>query len=96
MEDPTARIAALLHEAGEIHHVADRTVDGDDHDGVSWDADWLSNRSELLAVTPVRSEPVWLLAALDTAYADSAPATPRSQWYAERIVEHLGAKENAQ
>ncbi len=98
MEDTTVHVSARTIEAGETHPVADRTVDRDDHDGVSWYADWLINRSEptRLAITPVRSEPVWLLAALATACADSAPATPRSQSYAQRIVEHLGANEDAQ
>ena len=47
MEDPTVHVTAWLLEAGETDHVADRTVDGDDHDGASWYADWLINRSEL-------------------------------------------------
>ncbi len=99
MEDPSVNVNGRPIEADETHHVADRTVDGDHRHGMSWDADWLNSSSELprvFAITSVRSEPVWPLAALDTAYADSAPATPRSQWCAQQSVEHLGAKEDAQ
>jgi hypothetical protein len=42
-----AKIADLLHEAGETHHVVYRIVDGDDPDWASWYADWLLNLSEL-------------------------------------------------
>ena len=46
MEDPTVHVTAWLLEAGETD-VADRAVDGDDHDEASWYANWLINRSEL-------------------------------------------------
>ena len=36
-----AKIAELLHEAAEAHHVVYRIVDGDDPDWASWYADWL-------------------------------------------------------
>ena len=65
MNDQTVRVAELLHEAGETHHVVYRIVDGDDPDWASWYADWLLNLSELpqiLGSTPVRSELVWLWA----------------------------------
>ena len=39
--DTTARIAELLHEAAETHHVVYRITDGDDPDWASWYADWL-------------------------------------------------------
>jgi hypothetical protein len=88
------QIAALLHEAGETHHLVYRIVDGDDPDWASWYADWLINLSELpriLGTTPVRSELVWLLVGLDTEYTDAKPDEPWPQWYAQRIVERFGA-----
>jgi hypothetical protein len=94
MNDKVDRIAALLHEAGETHHVVYRIVDGDDPDWASWYADWLLNLSELpdiLGTKPVRSELVWLLVSLDKDYTASQPDTPWPQWYAELIVERLGA-----
>jgi hypothetical protein len=91
-EDAPTRIAALLHEAAETHHIVYRIVDGDDPDWASWYADWLLNLSELpqtLGTTPVRSKLVWLLVSLDRDYSQASPETPWPQWYADRIVEHF-------
>ncbi|HZO78623.1 MAG TPA: hypothetical protein VFB39_11310 [Solirubrobacteraceae bacterium] len=93
MSEQTDQIAALLHEAGETHHLVYRIVDGDDPDWASWYADWLINLSELpqiLASKPVRSELVWLLVTLDKEYIETGPDLDWPHWYAERIVERLG------
>jgi hypothetical protein len=92
MNDRSARVAALLHEAGETHHTVYRIVDGDDPDWASWYADWLIGLSELpqlLGKAPVRSELVWLLVGLDKEYTERRPEAPWQQWYAERVIEHL-------
>jgi hypothetical protein len=92
MDDRASRIAELLHEAGETHHIVYRIVDGDDPDWASWYADWLLTLSELpqiLEATPVRSELVWLLVSLDKEYTERSPDLPWPQWYSERIVEHF-------
>jgi hypothetical protein len=94
VSDQTARVAALLHEAGETHHLVYRIVDGDDPDWASWYADWLLKLSELpqiLGTTPVRSEFVWLLVELDKQYTAAKPELPWPQWYAERVIEQLAA-----
>jgi len=94
MNERSSRIAGLLHEASETHHTVYRIVDGDDPDWASWYADWLINLSELpgiLGGAPVRSELVWLLVSLDKEYTAAAPESPWPDWYARRIVEHLGA-----
>jgi hypothetical protein len=94
MNDSSTRIAALLHEAGETHHLVYRIVDGDDPDWASWYADWLLNLSELpqmLGTTAVRSELVWLLVTLDKEYTKAKPQVPWPQWYAERVREHFVA-----
>ena len=70
MDDRTSQVAALLHEAGETHHVVYRSTDGDDPDWASWYADWLlahSDLPKLLGVTPVRSHLVHALVELDRA-----------------------------
>ncbi|HEX4671316.1 MAG TPA: hypothetical protein VH279_03555 [Solirubrobacteraceae bacterium] len=93
MEEPTVRVAALLHEAGETHHLVYRIVDGDDPDWASWYADWLIELSELpqiLGGAPVRSELVWLLVQLDKDYSAAQPDVPWPQFYSQRIVEQLG------
>ena len=92
MTDQSSRVAALLHEAGETHHLVYRIVDGDDPDWASWYAEWLLNLSELpqiLGTKPPRSELVWLLVSLDKEYAASNPAIPWPQWYADRIVDQF-------
>jgi hypothetical protein len=92
--DPAARIAELLHEAGETHHAVYRIVDGDDPDWASWYADWLLELSELpeiLGARPVRSELVWMLVQLGKDYQAEGPETPWPAWYAERIVERFAA-----
>ena len=94
MADTNGQVADLLHEAAETHHVVYRIVDGDDPDWASWYADWLINLSELphiLGTKPVRSELVWQLVALDKEYTKAGPDTPWPQWYAQRMLEHLGA-----
>jgi hypothetical protein len=94
MEDAATRIAALLHEAGETHHVVYRIVDGDDPDWASWYSDWLLGLSELpqiLAATPVRSELTWMLVQLDKDYAEQSPSEPWPQWYARALVERFGS-----
>ena len=94
MTDQSSQIAALLHEAGETHHLVYRIVDGDDPDWASWYGDWLINLSELpqiLGATPVRSELVWTLVGLDKDYTATAPESPWPQWYAERIMERFAA-----
>jgi hypothetical protein len=94
MTDKSPRVAALLHEAGETHHLVYRIVDGDDPDWASWYADWLLNLSELpqiLGTKPPRSELVWLLVSLDKEYAAASPDIPWPQWYADRIVDQLSA-----
>ena len=95
MPDQSGRIAALLHEVGETHHLVYRIVDGDDPNWASWYADWLVDLSELpsiLAVTPVRSELVWLLVTLDKEYVETAPDLAWPQWYADRFLSHFAAE----
>ena len=94
MNDESSRIAALLHEAGETHHTVYRIVDGDDPDWASWYAQWLLDLSELtqiLGTTPVRSELVWMLVSLDKEYTNANPEADGPDWYAERIAEHFSA-----
>src|SRR2546430_14614180 len=47
MDDRASRIAALLREASETHHLGFRIVGGDDPDWASWSADRLIEPSEL-------------------------------------------------
>ena len=88
------RIADLLHEAAETHHVVYRIVDGDDPDWASWYADWLLRLSELpqlLGATPVRSHLVYELVLLDRYYAEEERDERWEDWYAARLIERFGA-----
>ena len=88
------RVAALLHEAAETHHVVFRITDGEDSDWASWYADWLLNLSELpevLGRRPVRSHLVRALVELDRRYTVEEPAEQWEQWYAVRLSHVLDA-----
>ena len=94
MSDESDRVAALLHEAGETHHIVYRIVDGDDPDWASWYGQWLLDLSELpqlLGRTPVRSELIWMLVSLDKEYTSTSPDVPWPQWYAARLVAPFAA-----
>ena len=89
MDDSIARVAALLREAGETHHLVYRIVDGDDPDWASWYADWLLDHSELpdlLGTKPVRSELVYTLVRLDKEYTSSQPAERWEDVYARDLL----------
>jgi hypothetical protein len=92
MSDEVERVAALLHEAGETHHIVYRIVDGDDPDWASWYADWLIRLSELPEIlhgAPVRSELVYMLVTLDREFGESKPDEPWERFYARRLIEHF-------
>jgi hypothetical protein len=89
-----ARIAELLQEAAEAHHVVYRIVDGDDPDWASWYADWLlelSELSELLNTKPVRSHLVHALVELDREHGESASSERWQDAYARGIVERFAS-----
>ena len=88
------RVAALLHEAAETHHIVYRIVDGNDPDWASWYADWLIKLSELpqlLGRKPVRSELIFMLVRLDREFNDKKVAEPWERFYAGRLIEKFRA-----
>jgi hypothetical protein len=88
-----ARIADLLHEAAETHHVVFRITDGDDPDWASWYADWLLGHSELpelLGGAPIRSHLVHALVELDRAYLAGRPQDRWEDVYAGSLAERFG------
>ncbi len=88
--DDTDKIADLLHEAGETHHLVYRITDGDDPDWASWYADWLLHLSELpqlLGAAPVRSHLIHALVQLDRDYVSESPDEPWETFYAARLGE---------
>jgi hypothetical protein len=93
MEDRTAAIAEVLHDAGETHHIVYKIVDGEDADWASWYADWLIDHSrlpELLGAAPVRSELVYLLVLCDKQFANGSLPGRWEDYYATTLVAELG------
>ena len=83
------RIAELLHEAAETHHVVFRITDGDDPDWASWYADWLLDHSELpdlLGAAPIRSHLVHALVDLDRRYEAEHPSERWEDFYASELT----------
>lgn len=94
MDDRARRIADLLHEAGEAHHVVYRIVDGDDPDWASWYSEWLLELSELpeiLGAKPVRSELTYHLVRLDREYTAAGSDDKWEDYYARELVSELGS-----
>jgi hypothetical protein len=92
MDARIVRVAELLHEAAETHHIVYRIVDGADDDWASWYGDWLvrlSELSQILGKAPVRSELVYLLVRLDREYVERNPGEAWETYYARSIVEHF-------
>jgi hypothetical protein len=86
------KVAELLHEAAETHHLVYRIVDGDDPDWASWYADWLLDLSELgdeLERKPVRSHLVHALVELDREYVATSPSERWEDWYARGLRERF-------
>ncbi len=96
MTDKLTQICELLHEASETHHRVFRITDGDDADWASWYSDWLIDLSELpelLGVTPIRSELVYMLVKLDKEYTSTAQGGAWEDYYARHLQEHFEATE---
>jgi hypothetical protein len=94
MGDQVDRLAAILREAAETHHQVYRIVDGEDPDWATWYADWLVSLSklpEVVGVTPVRSELVYLLVRSDKEHTAQHPDEQWDSFYAARILERFPA-----
>jgi hypothetical protein len=92
--DETAKIAELLHEAGETHHTVFRITDGADDDWASWYSNWLVNLSELpdlLPAKPVRSELTYVLVRCDKEFTSEDPGGRWEDYFAAKLVEHSPA-----
>ena len=91
--DITAKIAALLHQAGDVHHQVFADTDGNDDDWATFYSGWLLAHSalpQLLARRPVRSHLTRDLVELDEQYAVANPSAPWPDWYATRLIAKYG------
>ena len=92
-DEITAKIAELLHQAGEVHHQVFADTDGSDDDWATFYSDWLLAHSELprlLARRPIRSHLTSDLVEFDEEYSDARPSAPWPDWYAQRLVAKYG------
>ena len=92
-DDRTAKIAELLHQAGEIHHSVFADTDGADDDWATFYSDWLLAHSALptlLHKRPVRSHLTRDLVVCDEEYEAVKPSEPWPQWYARRLIQRYG------
>ncbi|MFN2594539.1 MAG: hypothetical protein ABR579_06595 [Actinomycetota bacterium] len=92
MDERASKIADLLHEAAETHHIVYRITEGDDPDWASWYGSWLADHSELpqlLSVAPVRSELVYMLVKLDKDFTAGSPSGRWEDYYAAGLIDHF-------
>ena len=92
-DDAADKIAQLLHQVGETHHIVFADTDGNDEDWATFYSDWLLAHSELphlLARRPVRSHLTRDLVELDEQYSADSPSEPWPNWYAARLIAKYG------
>ena len=92
-DDRVARIAEVLHEAAETHHVVFAIADGADDDWATWYSDWLvrlSRLPELLGRAPVRSELTAELVRLDREYSSRDRSERWEEFYARELLGRFG------
>lgn len=88
-DDAVTKIAELLRQVGEVHHVVFADTDGNDDDWATFYSDWLLTHSDfphLVTRRPVRSHLTRDLVELDAEYTAAAPADPWPAWYAQRLL----------
>jgi hypothetical protein len=86
--DLNTRIAELLHEAAEAHHVAYAATDGVDPDWSLWYADYLIEKGfgKLLGATFLKSDLIYLLVGADKEQVMRAPGGNWERYYADFFV----------
>ncbi len=87
-EDRSQRLADLLHQTAEEHHVAFKASDGADPDWSIWYADRLLQQGieSLLEATLLKSDLIYLLVSADKEMNKSAPGARWERWYADFLL----------
>jgi len=82
------KIAALLHQTAEDHHVAYKETDGVDPDWSLWYADHLLKQSfdKLLDAKLLKSDLIYLLVLVDKQQMSEAPGSHWENYYADFFV----------
>ena len=84
-----AKIAALLHQTAEDHHVAYKATDGVDADWSIWYAAHLLERGfeKLLNASLLESDLIYLLVSADKEIQARAPGARWETYYADFFIE---------
>jgi hypothetical protein len=88
-EDVANKIADLLHQVGETHHIVFSDTEGNDADWATFYSDWLLTHSDLpklLGNRPIRSHLTRDLVELDEQYGSQNPSDQWNTWYAARLI----------
>ena len=87
-EGRSQRLADLLHQTAEEHHVAFKASDGADPDWSIWYADRLLQQGieSLLEATILKSDLIYLLVSADKEMNKSAPGARWERWYADFLL----------
>ena len=88
-DDAATKIAELLHQVGETHHIVFSDTDGNDDDWATFYSDWLLTHSQfaqLLGKRPIRSHLTRDLVELDEQYTASSPSDAWPKWYAQKLI----------
>lgn len=83
-----AKLATLLHQTAEDHHVAYKATDGVDPDWSIWYAGHLLERGfdNMLGATILKSDLIYLLVTADKQINAQAPGAKWEDWYADFFV----------
>jgi hypothetical protein len=82
------KVAALLHQTAEDHHVAYKETDGVDPDWSIWYAGHLLEKGfdKMLDATPLKSDLIYLLVLVDKQQMSEAPGARWENYYADFFV----------
>lgn len=88
-DDLRARIAALLHQTAEDHHIAYKATDGVDPDWSIWYAGHLLENgfAQLLGASLLKSDLIYLLVSADKEIQSRAPGARWEDYYADFFIE---------
>jgi len=83
------RLAVMLHQTSEDHHVAYSATDGVDADWSIWYAGHLTELGieELLDAKLLKSDLIYLLVKCDKTMSLEAPGAHWERWYAARLLD---------
>jgi hypothetical protein len=87
-EELKAKLAALLHQTSEDHHVAFKATDGVDADWSIWYSGRLLEQGfdRSLQATIIKSDLIYLLVLADKTQTFEAPGATWENWYADFFV----------